>query len=255
MQAKAIVAFEEFLRKNGICHTTSAPYHPALNGLAERAVQIVKKGLKETLGSMSTLLAKVLFTYRITPQSTTGSSPVDMRLRTRLDLLRPNTAERVERKQEEQKARHDKKACVRTLRINDDVFIKNFIAGHRWLPGKIIEVLGPVTYRVQLESGRCRKCHQDHLRERVVMDGGPEMSQVMSDESLAFGSTSTDDTVRQETSSESQPSPLDAGPRMPSPPQQPNNSSTTSTSIVSSQPIAAESATTRYLQLQRKLRW
>ena len=146
--------FEEFLRKNRIHHTTSAPYHPASNGLAERTVQIVKKGLKkETSGS------KVLFTYGITPQSTTGSSPAELLLgrrpRTRLDLLRPNTAERVEWKQEEQKARHDKKARVRTFRINDNVFVKNFIAGRRWLPGKIIEVLGPVTYRVQLESGRC----------------------------------------------------------------------------------------------------
>ena len=93
---------------------------------------------------MSTRLAKVLFTYRITPQSTTGSSPVELLLgrrpRTRLDLLRPNTAERVERKQEEQKAKHDKKARVQTFRINDDVFIKNFIAGHRWLLGKPISV-------------------------------------------------------------------------------------------------------------------
>ena len=47
--------FEEFLSKNGISHVTSAPYHPASNGLAERAVQIVKKGLKkETTGSMDT---------------------------------------------------------------------------------------------------------------------------------------------------------------------------------------------------------
>ena len=79
--------------------------------------------MKETSGSMSPGLAKVLFTYRITPQSTTGSSPAELRPHTRLDLLRPNTAERVERKQEEQKPGHDKKACVQTFRIND-VFIK-----------------------------------------------------------------------------------------------------------------------------------
>ena len=36
--------FRSFLKDNGIRHTTSAPYHPASNGLAERAVQIVKKG-------------------------------------------------------------------------------------------------------------------------------------------------------------------------------------------------------------------
>ena len=38
--------FKTFLGDNGIRHVTSAPYHPASNGLAERVVQIVKKGLK-----------------------------------------------------------------------------------------------------------------------------------------------------------------------------------------------------------------
>ena len=36
--------FKQFLHKNRVRHTTSAPYHPASNGLAERAVQIIKRG-------------------------------------------------------------------------------------------------------------------------------------------------------------------------------------------------------------------
>ena len=36
--------FESFLHSKGIHHLTTAPYHPASNGLAERAVQIIKKG-------------------------------------------------------------------------------------------------------------------------------------------------------------------------------------------------------------------
>ena len=35
--------FQDFAKLNGIRHVTSAPYHPAPNGLAERAVQTVTK--------------------------------------------------------------------------------------------------------------------------------------------------------------------------------------------------------------------
>ena len=102
--------FEQFLWSNGVKHTTSAPYHPASNGLAERAVQTVKRGLKKVKdGTMSARLAKVLLTYRVTPQSTTGLVPAELLLgrrpRTRLDLLKPNTAERVERKQQQLRPR------------------------------------------------------------------------------------------------------------------------------------------------------
>ena len=206
--------FEEFLRKNGISHVMSAPYHPASNGLAERAVQIVKKGLKkETTDSMDTRLAKVFFFYRITPQSTTGLSPSELLLGRRpriwLDLLRPNTAERVERKQEAQKNRHDWKSRVQTFRIGDSVFVRNFMAGRWWLPGQITDVLGRVNYKVQLECGRWRKCHQDHLRERVVDDRSdgivPQVSQGISDESLEFDATSAGDTGRQKPATEALP--------------------------------------------------
>ena len=36
--------FAEFMNKNGTKHSTSAPYHPARNGLAERAVKTFKTG-------------------------------------------------------------------------------------------------------------------------------------------------------------------------------------------------------------------
>jgi hypothetical protein len=138
--------FEEFLRKNGIKHTTSAPYHPASNGLAERAVQIVKRGLKKvTEGTMSSRLAKILLAYRVTPQTTTGMAPAEpllgRRPRTRLDLLKPHTAERVEWKQQEQKERHDSRGKSRTFRIGDPIFLKNYGAGSRWLPGKLWRLL------------------------------------------------------------------------------------------------------------------
>ena len=37
--------FATFMSQNGIAHIRSAPYHPATNGLTERAVQVIKRGL------------------------------------------------------------------------------------------------------------------------------------------------------------------------------------------------------------------
>ncbi len=37
--------FDYFMTKNDICHLTTAPYHVASNGLAERTVQTDKRGL------------------------------------------------------------------------------------------------------------------------------------------------------------------------------------------------------------------
>ena len=83
--------FEAYLMENGVHHLTSAPYHPASNGMAERAVQIVKNGLKrDTEGTLTERLARVLFNYRIMPHSTTDVSPAALlfgrTLRSRLDL-------------------------------------------------------------------------------------------------------------------------------------------------------------------------
>ena len=72
---------EYFFKQNGIRHPTLRPYHPASNGLVERAVQTIKKGLRKvTEGTLNTRLSKVLFTYRMTPHATTGVSPAELLL-------------------------------------------------------------------------------------------------------------------------------------------------------------------------------
>ena len=71
--------FQQFLKENGIVHITSSPYHPATNGLAERAVQMFKNGMKKTTeGTITDRIAKSLFNYRRTPQTTTGISPAEL---------------------------------------------------------------------------------------------------------------------------------------------------------------------------------
>ena len=169
--------FEIFLAKNGIKHITSAPYHPATNGLAERAVQTVKRGLKKvTQGSMKTRIAKILTAYRSTPQSTTGMSPAQLlmgrSIRTRLDLLLPNTSEKVENRQLQQKVQHDKLNSRKTFQKGEKVYARNFgtSSGQKWLPAVIEEVTGPVSFMCKLQDSHVVRRHLDHLRPRAVSE-------------------------------------------------------------------------------------
>ncbi|MCG8620894.1 MAG: hypothetical protein MJE68_02680 [Proteobacteria bacterium] len=53
--------FTDFVKRNGIHHVTSSPYHPSSNRLAEHAVQTMKDGLmKLTNGSVETKLSRFL---------------------------------------------------------------------------------------------------------------------------------------------------------------------------------------------------
>jgi len=100
--------FAKFLQTNGVHHAKSAPYHPASNGLTERAVQIFENGMQKfTEGNWTDRLSRFLFHYRSTPHSTTGVTPAELllgrKLRSRLDVLRPDLGSKVMRRQMEQK--------------------------------------------------------------------------------------------------------------------------------------------------------
>lgn len=71
-------------RNNDIVPVTSAPYHQSSNVLVERAVQTLKEIKKSAEGSIATKVSRVLFSYRIISQSTTGLSPAEMLLGRRL---------------------------------------------------------------------------------------------------------------------------------------------------------------------------
>ena len=166
-------AFEDFLTTNGIIHWKSSPYHPSSNKLAEKAVQIVKHGLKKMKdGTLNDKLSRLLFTYRITPHSTTGISPSELlmgrKLKSRFDLLKPNIAVRVEQKQQEQERTHDFHAVSRTFQEGDTVYARDFRQGQSWLTGTIVKCSGPVSYEVKTDDGQLIHRHQDHLRKRSV---------------------------------------------------------------------------------------
>ncbi|XP_064486077.1 uncharacterized protein K02A2.6-like [Ornithodoros turicata] len=114
--------FRNFMLENGIVHTTTPPYHAPSNGLAERAVQSLKKALLKQVveeksrnkkRSLQLKLSNFLFEYRTTPHTTTEKTPAELFLgrvpRTRLTLLKPSFSHRRREKQNKMKAYADKR--------------------------------------------------------------------------------------------------------------------------------------------------
>ena len=165
--------FKIFVKRNGIHHSTSAPYHPATNGLAERAVQTFKENLKKSCGDLETRLSRFLFHYRTTPHTTTGVSPAELLLgrkpRTLLDNLHPDLSMNGSRSQEHQKIAHDKHSRHRLFQIGDTIYVKNCRNTPEWLPG-VVSGFSELALLVKLLNGKICRRHIDHVRVRTDSD-------------------------------------------------------------------------------------
>ena len=144
------------------------PYHQASNGLAERAIQTLKCAMKKlTKGSLEDRVMKFLFKYCITPQSTTGHSPSDLlfsrRLRSNLDLLRPDLQSKVHQKQNSKKQTHDSHTKEHTSSL---VLAKNYRQASPWPPGAIFNKRSSTLFLVQLADDSELRCHPDQLQHR-----------------------------------------------------------------------------------------
>ena len=164
--------FATFMKMNGIKHIKSAPYHPATNGLAERFVQSLKQALKTSLSGGKTLhhrLSNFLLTYRSSPHATTGVTPCSLflkrQIRTRFDLLKPNREAHVTEKQSQQKADHDQSARSRQFQVGQSVMAKNLRPGPKWVPGVIVQSLGPLSFLIKMRDGQTWRRHVDHLKK------------------------------------------------------------------------------------------
>ena len=200
--------FGIFLRQNGIRYITSAHYHPATNGLAERAVQIIKNSLKKSEpGDIDKQLARLLFHYRTTPHATTGISPAELLmgrpLRTHLDLLRPNIATRVHMSQASQKLNYDRKSRSRSFSVEDSVFARQSNNDSPWLPGTVAAKLGELTYQIQLDDGRMLRRHIDQIHPRHLEIPSPEEMVIPNEAPFLL-----DNTTGQPTTVNSEPEPV-----------------------------------------------
>ena len=69
--------FQQFLQHYNITHQTSSPNHPRSNGFVERMVGVAKK-LMDKAGKEGKLWISGLFDYRVTPQSGSIASPLQL---------------------------------------------------------------------------------------------------------------------------------------------------------------------------------
>ena len=162
--------FQMFVRRNGIRHVLSAPYHPATNGLAENAVKSFKRAVKKDTGeSVDVKLRKYLFQQRITPHSTTGVAPSELlmkrRLKSRYDLLFPSVEQHVRSKQEMQAKNYGGKK--KEYEEGDHVYFKNILHGMNE-SGVVIENTGPTSCRIRREDGVIVRKHFDQMMKQTV---------------------------------------------------------------------------------------
>ena len=136
--------------------------------------------MKNEPGTQTEKLARFLLGYRTTPHTATGCPTAEIlmgrRLRTRLELLRPDLSARIE-----QKSRKMNLMARRGFEVGEPVNAKEYRnRGSVWTKGVIQDRLGPVTYRVQVGKLFWKR-HIDQLRELAgskVVDAEPKSTEL-----------------------------------------------------------------------------
>ena len=171
------------MKLNRIKHIKCSPYHPSSNGQAERFVrtfkQAIRAGERESL-PLDQRLQNFLLMYRVTPHATTGVSPCKLflgrDLRTRLHMLEPQLGTKVRSSQATQKAPHDRQAKSRDFFVGQEVMARNPRSRANYLPGVVVQRLGPLSFLVEVGDGIVWRRHVDHLKPLLETPTGATSS-------------------------------------------------------------------------------
>ena len=153
--------FRAFLRKNGVRHLFSPPWHPASNGQAERSVGTYKTFFKRfPAGDIHERNARTLWAMRTAPSSLDGRTPAELMgrpFRTHLTQLHPS-----------QEPVRTSPTCAPARRPGELVLVlRHSLNKTEWLPGVVTASSGSRCFDVRLESGQVMKnVSADHLRLR-----------------------------------------------------------------------------------------
>lgn len=170
-RAFSSLEFDTFLKKNGIKHLFSPPYHPATNGQVERAIQTFKNKLKKLESSQmpwSEKLAKVLFYLRTVPNCSTNKTAAEMlngrKFRTAISRLHP---ENMPSRRDTQLEEVSQNPPTRSFQVGQSVLIHMYGPGERWRRATVEAIEGPSAYRVRTEGGELHRRHADQILVRT----------------------------------------------------------------------------------------
>lgn len=160
--------FENFLKDHGVTHRTSAPYHPASNGQAERFVQTVKRSLRCMEGQQGNLSEKlqIIKTQLRRVPNASGHDAYSLMfgrdIRTKLHVMfkkqtpRNNGNNRPSRPRPTEIGKH--------FAVGERVQVRCFNnAFHKWQFGTVVRRLGRLHYTVATEEGELWRRHVDQM--------------------------------------------------------------------------------------------
>lgn len=154
--------FRNYCNSHGIEHLTTAPFHPASNGEAERFVRTFKQAMSKICwgGSMDNLRAldELLFAYRTTPNPQSGKSPAELlhgrQPRSQLSLMLPIVKNNATVNRSSTK-----------FKPKDHILYKNYSkTGDPWLYGTIEKSIGNKMYKINTENSCQVRRHQNQIR-------------------------------------------------------------------------------------------
>jgi len=111
-------------------------------------------------------ISKFILSYNSTNHCSTGVSPAELyigrQLNIALDRLlvkeKYNYSKTVERAKENYKGGREKH-----YEVGDEVMCRNYGEGNKWIQGKIIQNLSPVTYLIKISKGNIYKRHLNQI--------------------------------------------------------------------------------------------
>ncbi|XP_037292446.1 uncharacterized protein K02A2.6-like isoform X1 [Manduca sexta] len=163
--------FANFVRRNGTEHIFTAPYHPSSNGAAENAVRTLKKVIKKAVlerKNVDRTLNTFLLHYRNIEHSTTKESPavllMNRRLRTPLDIIKPDRENNVHRAQQRQT--NDARGENRSLKVGDRIWYRQHSMTEKWAPGTVAKATGVRDFKVLDKNSKVIHRHIDQLKPR-----------------------------------------------------------------------------------------